>query len=235
MIYCQRGVWSAACRRRLQRGSPHRRAGGPGAAGGRARDGAGHGTGSTSCWSRPRARAHPTAAGSRRSTTSSSSCGSGATMIVSGFLLERFPVLAGARHLVVDAAGPFLLENLVVHQTEPAPRRRRVLADEAAVLSRLLAAADLVLVRTRSPARSDARDHARGRRAAPGAHRLGREPRAVLPDRPVRSDGARWSPSRTRRTSRPAPSRLAGRALGLARPGLPRRGDRARRGAREPT
>jgi hypothetical protein len=69
----------------------------------------------------------------------------GATMVVSGFLLERHPVLARARHLVVDAAGPFLLENLLVHQTQPVARRRRVLTDEAAVLARLLAAADLVL------------------------------------------------------------------------------------------
>ena len=69
----------------------------------------------------------------------------GATMLVSGFLLERHPVLAEARHLVVDAAGPFLLENLVVHQQEPEARRRRVLTDESAVLARLLAAADLVL------------------------------------------------------------------------------------------
>jgi hypothetical protein len=69
----------------------------------------------------------------------------GATMVVSGFLLERYPVLANARHLVVDAAGPFLLENLVVHQMETPERRRRVLADESAVLTRLLATADLVL------------------------------------------------------------------------------------------
>ena len=69
----------------------------------------------------------------------------GATVVVSGFLLERYPVLADARHLIVDAAGPFLLENLIVHQTEAPERRRRVLADEGAVLTRLLAAADLVL------------------------------------------------------------------------------------------
>ena len=69
----------------------------------------------------------------------------GATMIISGFLLERYPVLGDARHLVVDAAGPFLLENLVVHQTQAPQRRRRVLADESAVLARLLASADLVL------------------------------------------------------------------------------------------
>jgi glycosyltransferase involved in cell wall biosynthesis len=69
----------------------------------------------------------------------------GATMIVSGFLLERYPVLARAAHLVLDASGPFLLENLVVHRTEDAERRGRVLADESAVLRRLLRAADLVL------------------------------------------------------------------------------------------
>jgi glycosyltransferase involved in cell wall biosynthesis len=69
----------------------------------------------------------------------------GATMVVSGFLLQRYPVLAQARHLVVDAAGPFLLENLVIHQHERPDRRRRVLADESAVLARLLASADLVL------------------------------------------------------------------------------------------
>jgi hypothetical protein len=69
----------------------------------------------------------------------------GATMIISGFLLERYPVLGDARHLVVDAAGPFLLENLVVHQTQATQRRRRVLADESAVVARLLANADLVL------------------------------------------------------------------------------------------
>jgi glycosyltransferase involved in cell wall biosynthesis len=69
----------------------------------------------------------------------------GATMIISGFLLERHPVLARARHVIVDAAGPFLLENLVVHQTQTPERRRRVLADESAVLARLLATADLVL------------------------------------------------------------------------------------------
>ena len=70
---------------------------------------------------------------------------SGATMIVSGFLLERYPTLAHAAHLVVDAAGPFLLENLLVHKNETPARRRRVLKDEAAVLARLLASADLVL------------------------------------------------------------------------------------------
>jgi hypothetical protein len=69
----------------------------------------------------------------------------GATIIASGFLLERYPALAAARHLVVDAAGPFLLENLIVHQTEPVSRRRRILVEEAAVLARLLASADLVL------------------------------------------------------------------------------------------
>jgi glycosyltransferase involved in cell wall biosynthesis len=69
----------------------------------------------------------------------------GATMVISGFLLERHPVLARASHLVVDAAGPFLLENLVVHEMQTAERRRRILADESAVLARLLAAADLVL------------------------------------------------------------------------------------------
>lgn len=69
----------------------------------------------------------------------------GATVIASGFLLERYPALADSSHLVVDAAGPFLLENLVVHETQTPARRRRVLVDEAAVLARLLAAADLVL------------------------------------------------------------------------------------------
>ena len=69
----------------------------------------------------------------------------GATLVVSGFLLERHPVLARARHLVVDAAGPFLLENLVVHRMQPPERRRSILADESAVLGRLLASADLVL------------------------------------------------------------------------------------------
>lgn len=69
----------------------------------------------------------------------------GATVVISGFLLDRHPVLAAARHVVVDAAGPFLLENLVVHQTAMPERRRRVLRDESAVLARLLASADIVL------------------------------------------------------------------------------------------
>ena len=69
----------------------------------------------------------------------------GATMVASGFLVERHPVLAESRHLVVDAASPFLLENLVVHQTKAPEQRARVLRDEAAVLARLLASADLLL------------------------------------------------------------------------------------------
>jgi hypothetical protein len=69
----------------------------------------------------------------------------GATIVISGFLLERYPLLANARHVIVDAAGPFLLENLVIHQVETPERRRTILADESAVLARLLAAADLVL------------------------------------------------------------------------------------------
>jgi hypothetical protein len=69
----------------------------------------------------------------------------GTTMVVSGFLLERHPVLARAHHLVVDAAGPFLLENLVIHRMQTPERRRTIFADESAVFARLLAAADLVL------------------------------------------------------------------------------------------
>jgi glycosyltransferase involved in cell wall biosynthesis len=91
----------------------------------------------------------------------------GATMVISGFLLERYPMLAQARHLVVDAAGPFLLENLVVHETETAERRRRVLADESAVLARLLATADVVLC-----AHERQRDLTLGMMLARGALRL---------------------------------------------------------------
>jgi glycosyltransferase involved in cell wall biosynthesis len=69
----------------------------------------------------------------------------GATLVASGFLLERHPGIANAAHLVVDAAGPFLLENLVIHEREPPARRRRILTDESAVLGRLLAHADLIL------------------------------------------------------------------------------------------
>jgi hypothetical protein len=61
--------------------------------------------------------------------------GEGSTLVASGFLLERYPVIADAAHLVVDAAGPFLLENLVIHEREPAARRRRILSDESAVPS----------------------------------------------------------------------------------------------------
>ena len=81
----------------------------------------------------------------------------GATMVVSGFLLERYPVLARARHLVVDAAGPFLLENLVVHQTQTPERRRRVLADESAVLAPPARRGRPRALRARAPARPDAR------------------------------------------------------------------------------
>jgi hypothetical protein len=69
-------------------------------------------------------------------------CGSA---VVSGFQLERHPALARAPALCVDLAGPFLLENLVVHAGRPPVERRAVLAAEADVAGRLLASADLLL------------------------------------------------------------------------------------------
>jgi glycosyltransferase involved in cell wall biosynthesis len=65
--------------------------------------------------------------------------------IVSGFQLERHPELARAPALCVDLAGPFLIENLWVHRAEPPDRRRRILAEEADVVGRLLEQADHVL------------------------------------------------------------------------------------------
>jgi glycosyltransferase involved in cell wall biosynthesis len=65
--------------------------------------------------------------------------------VVSGFQLERHPALERAPALCVDLAGPFLLENLVVHAARPPGERRAVLVAEADVAARLLASADLLL------------------------------------------------------------------------------------------
>ncbi len=158
----------------------------------------------------------------------------GATVVVSGFLLERHPVLAEARHVVVDAAGPFLLENLVVHRHETPERRRRILTDESAVLARLLATADLVLC-----AHDRQRDLTLGMLLAAGAiapasDRRRPRARAVLPDRAVRPDLDARAHRARHHARTPAP-RVAGRALGLARPGDARRGDRDRRARGAPT
>ena len=146
----------------------------------------------------------------------------------------RAPPCARAmpRHLVVDAAGPFLLENLVVHQTQPPARRRRVLADEAAVLARLLAAADLVLC-----AHDRQRDLTLGMMLASGALRPeliddGREPERALPRRSRSGRPPRSSPSSAARARRPAAPRLARRPVGLARSRLPRRARSRRRAQR---
>src|SRR5262245_59799715 len=59
---------------------------------------------------------------------------------VSGYLLERHPVLAKAGHLVVDLYDPFPLENLHLHKTAPIADQHRIAASDRAVLTRLIQA-----------------------------------------------------------------------------------------------
>lgn len=63
----------------------------------------------------------------------------------SGYLLERHPVLAQARHLVVDLYDPFPLENLHLHESAPIADQHRIAASDRAVLTRLIQAGDVFL------------------------------------------------------------------------------------------
>lgn len=63
----------------------------------------------------------------------------------SGYLLERHPVLAQARHLVVDLYDPFPLENLHLHKSAPIGDQHRIAASDRAVLTRLIQAGDVFL------------------------------------------------------------------------------------------
>ncbi|MGH7862888.1 MAG: glycosyltransferase family 1 protein [Candidatus Dormibacteraceae bacterium] len=66
-------------------------------------------------------------------------------VVVSGFLLEREPGLAKARHLVVDLYDPFPLENLHMHGEASLPDRMRIDAYDRSVLSRLIRSADMFM------------------------------------------------------------------------------------------
>jgi glycosyltransferase involved in cell wall biosynthesis len=64
---------------------------------------------------------------------------------VSGYLLERHPVLAQAGRLVVDLYDPFPLENLHLHKTAPIADQHRIAASDRGVLTRLIQAGDVFL------------------------------------------------------------------------------------------
>ena len=63
----------------------------------------------------------------------------------SGYLLDRHPAIAEARHLVVDLYDPFPLENLHMHVGATPEERYRIGAQDRAVQTRSLRAADVFL------------------------------------------------------------------------------------------
>ena len=66
-------------------------------------------------------------------------------VVISGYLLDKHPVLREARYLVVDLNGPFTLENLHMHQDAAMADRQRIAAADREVLSRLIRAGDVFL------------------------------------------------------------------------------------------
>lgn len=62
-----------------------------------------------------------------------------------GDLLDRHPVIAEARHLVVDLYDPFPLENLHIYERRQPERGHRVAAQDREVLVRLVQAGDVFL------------------------------------------------------------------------------------------
>jgi glycosyltransferase involved in cell wall biosynthesis len=64
---------------------------------------------------------------------------------VFGYELDREPLLAGARHLVVDLYDPFPLENLHMHDAAPLAERYRIAAHDRSVQTALLRAGDVFL------------------------------------------------------------------------------------------
>ena len=66
-------------------------------------------------------------------------------VLASGYLLERHPSVAEARHLVVDLYDPFPLENLHMHTDSSPEEQYRIAAHDRAVLTRLVRAGDVFL------------------------------------------------------------------------------------------
>jgi glycosyltransferase involved in cell wall biosynthesis len=66
-------------------------------------------------------------------------------VLASGYLLERHPGIAEARHLVIDLYDPFPLENLHMHESAGAEERYRIAAHDRAVQARSLRAGDVFL------------------------------------------------------------------------------------------
>ncbi len=67
-------------------------------------------------------------------------------VVVNLSVAVRAPRLLAAPYVVVDAAGPFLVESLWVNADRAPPVRRGILVHEADGVARVLSAADLVLV-----------------------------------------------------------------------------------------
>jgi glycosyltransferase involved in cell wall biosynthesis len=63
----------------------------------------------------------------------------------SGYLIERHPEIAEAKHLVIDLYDPFTLENLHMHEGASAEERYRIAAHDRAVQARSLRAGDVFL------------------------------------------------------------------------------------------
>ena len=67
-------------------------------------------------------------------------------IVVAGFLLHRYPFLKETgRPLIVDLYAPFILENLVIHQTRPPAEQAEIHAVNLAVLNEQLELGDFFL------------------------------------------------------------------------------------------
>lgn len=66
-------------------------------------------------------------------------------VVAYGYLLEKFPEIAAARHLAVDLYGPFVLENLHMHKHEKLADQHRIAVLDRGVLLRLCRQADVFL------------------------------------------------------------------------------------------
>ena len=67
-------------------------------------------------------------------------------VVVNLSVAAREPTLLAAPYIVVDAAGPYLVESLWVNAARSLAERRAILGHEADAVARVLGAADLILV-----------------------------------------------------------------------------------------
>ncbi len=66
-------------------------------------------------------------------------------VVCAGYMLDRYPAIAKAVHLVVDLYDPFPLENLHMHKGAAIAEQYRIAAHDRAVLARLTRAGDVFL------------------------------------------------------------------------------------------